>query len=77
VRSYTTRRFIGKLADPGQAKLALAAYFVALARTLGGQHVRFDANLERVYREMEDFQHEPLGALEALRWGHELLREKS
>jgi hypothetical protein len=69
------------LNDQDQTRLALAGLFVALARTLGGQDEsfpsRFDANIERVYREMEDYPLEPLGAMETLRTAHELLREKS
>ena len=64
-----------------QTTLALAGLFVALARTLGEKDEsftsRFDKNVERVYREMEDYPSDPLEAMEALMAAHEMLRVKS
>jgi hypothetical protein len=66
------------LGDHDQTRLALAGLFVALARTLGEKDEsfpsRFDKNVERVYREMEDDPNDPLGAMEALMAAHEMLR---
>lgn len=69
------------LDDQEQTSLALAALFAALAQTLGEQDKsfpsRFDANLERIYREMEDYPSNPTRTLETLAWVHELLRDRS
>ena len=66
------------LDDEAQTRLGIAALAVAFAQTLGEQDDTFvrrlDAQLERVYREMEDYPSEPIGALELLRWTHELLK---
>lgn len=68
-----------ELDDQAQTRLALAALVVAVAQTLG-EHDKFfpsrlDANLERVYRLMEDYPGDHMKALETVRWAHELLRE--
>jgi hypothetical protein len=69
-----------QLDDQAQTRLAVAALFVALVRTLGEQDqsvpARFDENLERLYRDMEDYPSNPVGALETLRWTHEMLRKQ-
>ena len=70
-----------KLDDQAQTRLALAALFAALARTLGEQDKsfpsRFDRHVQKFYREMEDYQSGPIGALETLRWTHELVCEST
>ncbi len=69
------------LDDQAQARLALASLFVALARTLGGQDKsfpsRFDENIQRIYRAMEDYESPPILVMETLRWAHELISENS
>ncbi len=69
------------LDDQAQTNLALASLFVALARTLGGQDEsfpsRFDDNLQKIYREMEDYESEPIRAMETLRFAHELIGKMS
>jgi len=66
-----------RLDDLAQTKLGLAALFVALAETLAGHDETFlprlDENLEKIYRKMEDYPAQPIGAMEVLRWAHELL----
>ena len=66
------------LDDQAQTRLAVASLFVALARTLGEHDQTFlpklEKNLEHVYRQLEDLESEPIGALETLRWAHELIR---
>ena len=66
------------LDDEAQTRLGIAALAVAFAQTLGEQDDTFvrrlDAQLERVYREMEDYPSEPIRALELLRWTHEMLK---
>jgi hypothetical protein len=65
------------LSDQDQTRMALAALFAALARTLGEQDESFlsrlSANLEQTYRQLED-KDEPLAAMEALRWADTLIR---
>jgi len=65
------------LDDQAQTNLALAGLFVALARTLGEQDEsfpqRFDENVEKIYREMENYEDMPIQTMETLRWAHELL----
>ncbi|KKK79218.1 hypothetical protein LCGC14_2835720 [marine sediment metagenome] len=69
------------LDDQAQTRLALASLFVALVQTLGEQDKsfpsRFEKNVERIYREMEDYESEPIQTMETLRWAHELIRQKS
>ena len=64
------------LDDQAQTRMEIAALAVAFARTLGEQDdtflPRFDKQMERVYRQLEDAS-EPLGAMELLRWAHELI----
>jgi hypothetical protein len=65
------------LDDEAQTRLGVAALAAAFARTLGEQDdtflQRFDKQLEGVYRELEDGS-EPIGAMELLRWTHEMLK---
>ena len=65
------------LDDQDQTRLALGAFFVALARTLGEQDKsfpqRFDENLQRLYRDFGDNENPPLPAMESLRWAHEMI----
>ncbi len=69
------------LTDQDQTRLALAGLFVALARTLGEKDksfpMLFNANIQRVYREMEGYPTPPLGALETLRAANALLRPRT
>ncbi|WP_420406148.1 hypothetical protein [Nisaea sp.] len=65
------------LNDQAQTRLAIAALFAALARTLGEQDEsfpqRFDAHLEKFYREIREFPSDPIGTLETLKWAGEML----
>jgi hypothetical protein len=58
--------------------LGIAALAAAFAQTLGEQDdtfvPRLDAQLERIYREMEDHPSNPIGSLEMLAWMHALLK---
>ena len=69
------------LDDQAQTRLALAALFAALAETLGERDEsfpsRFDNQIEKIYRQMEDYQSEPIQTLETLRWAHELIGNHS
>lgn len=66
------------LSDQAQSNLGTAALFAALVRTLGGQDKafdrRFEAEIESLYRQMEDMPSQPIAAMEMLRWTRELLR---
>ena len=57
--------------------LALASLFAALVQTLGERDEAFvpmfEHRLEQLYRKMEDYESNPIGALEALRWTRELI----
>jgi hypothetical protein len=69
-----------QLGDQDQTRLALASLFAALVQTLGERDEafvpEFDRRLERIYREMEDYESNPIGALQTLRWTHELIRSQ-
>lgn len=65
------------LSDQAQTRLALASLFAALVKTLGTQDAdaphRFVRAVERMYRDMEDIESQPIGAMETLRWAKELI----
>jgi hypothetical protein len=67
-----------QLSEEAQTRLGVAALAAAFAQTLGEQDDTFvrrlDAQLERIYREMEDYPSNPTGTLEMLTWTHELLK---
>jgi hypothetical protein len=66
------------LSDTEQVVLTLATLFAALAKTLGEQDetfvLRFDEHIEKLYRELKDYQSEPLIALAGLRETSKLLK---
>lgn len=68
-----------KLSDEEQTRLAMAALFVALVRTLEASDPsapsRAEAELKKLYNKMRDYPSQPIGAFETLRWAGELLRE--
>lgn len=61
-----------------QTRLFIATVAAALCRALAerdeGLSTRFEKELERAYREMEDYESMPTGALEALQWTGQLVR---
>ncbi len=60
-----------QLSDQAQTRLALASLFAALVQTLGERDEafvpKFEERLEHLYREMDDYESNPIGALETLR----------
>ena len=68
-----------QLDDQAETRLAMAALFVALVRALRGLDEsvpsRAASELERLYHKMRDYPAAPTGAIEALKWANELLRE--
>ena len=67
------------LNDQVQTRLALAALFVALVRTLHGSDAavlpKAEAELERLYYKMKDWSRDTNGALETLRMAQQMLRD--
>ena len=65
--------------DPDQTRLALAALAACIVQTLGEQDKsfpkRFEANLERIYAHLREFEMEHLGAAETLRLAKEILND--
>lgn len=62
-----------------QTRMALAALVAALVQTLASRDEsvleRFSANVEKLYRAMENWKSDPIQAMETLRWTHSLLGE--
>ncbi len=69
---------MAQLNDQAQTRLALAAITAALVQTLSERDKSFASlfvkKLERLYRNMEDYDTHPIGAMEALRWAKELIQ---
>jgi hypothetical protein len=67
-----------QLGDQDQTRLALACLFASLAQTLGEQDKafvpKFEQHLGRMYAQVKDYPSGPKGALEALRWTAEMLK---
>jgi len=67
-----------ELSDHDQTRLALAALFAALVRSLHDQGkcdlARFDEEIERIHFEMGEEESPPLSARRTLRWTHKYLR---
>lgn len=67
-----------ELSDHDQTRLALAALFAALVRSLHDQGKcdlgRFDEEIERLHFEMGEEESPPLSARRTLRWTHKYLR---
>lgn len=67
-----------ELSEHDQTRLAVAALFAALARSLHDQGKcdleRFDEEIERLHFEMGEEESPPLSARRTLRWTHKYLR---
>lgn len=67
-----------ELSEHDQTRLALAALFSALVRSLHDQGKcdlkRFDEEIERLHFEMGEQESPPLSARRTLRWTHKYLR---
>jgi hypothetical protein len=67
-----------ELSEHDQTRLAMAALFAALARSLRDQGMcdleRFDEEIERLHYEMGEEDSPPLAARRTLRWTHKYLR---
>jgi hypothetical protein len=65
------------LSDQDQTRLAIAAFVVALARTLGDKDESFSArlntNLEAVYWHLSDAASNPTAAMETVRWAQQMI----
>jgi hypothetical protein len=68
-----------QLSDQDQTRMALAVLFAALGKALdapeGTVSQRFDENLERLYREARESEHDTLPVLQTLKWTSELMRK--
>ena len=62
-----------------QNRLAMAALTACLVKALAerdsGLRERFERNLEKAYKELHDMEPQNTGAMEALKWAGEFLRE--
>jgi hypothetical protein len=69
---------MAELGDQGETRLAVAALFASLVEALRERDEslpsRFDAALERIWRQMRDYESSPIGALETLKWTSELMK---
>lgn len=67
-----------ELSDNDQTRLAIAALFAALVRSLHDKGKcdleRFDEEIERLHLEMGEEKSPPLMARRTLRWTHKYLR---
>ena len=71
---------MAQLSEQAQTRLAVAALTAALVKTIGERDKSFSSlfmkELDRHYRNMEDYDTHPTGAMETLRWTKELIQSK-